>query len=449
MKKTRLASFSLFLFALAGCASAADDSTQGEAMSALGTEPTIPELPHPGGTGSLAPWGGADPSRWRPEAIVANAASAALNEGWSQSNVKDVVVAVPVKMLPSDFFEFGDGQANAAPSFEWWRDQSRPPLVATLIRAKQGDTKVRLKFDRALPYGGTAFELRYRTKTVPLTATRNGDGDAIIEWTVPSDLAWNDLLNAQSAIVHPVGWADWFPLQFRMPVKRARDLRAASLRFSDGRGILDREGVTSVGNSDGKTALDRLLSHSFAGSYNGRTGSVGPFTPSSIHATFPRDRQQFTTGVGRGWTWVADERPSGFKVMYTCFERRRADLEASAPNGGVASGGGWHQINDPAETIVNNLENGPLVVASAQGNPWLESHLPSGVFAYDLTDVITVRWLRPGEAFITTHGQWTTDGRGKWFDQSNYHWYFFHGDKDVCTEELINPPGLAANDFDI
>ena len=46
--------------------------------------------------------------------------------------------------------------------------------------------------------------------------------------------------------------------------------------------------------------------------------------------------------------------------------------------------------------------------------------------ARNLTDVITIRWLMPGEAFIITpQGQWTSDGKGTWFDQSNYHWYLF------------------------
>src|SRR3989442_13951675 len=39
-----------------------------------------PKLPTANGTGRLTPWGGPDPTRWRPEAIMANAASAALNE---------------------------------------------------------------------------------------------------------------------------------------------------------------------------------------------------------------------------------------------------------------------------------------------------------------------------------------------------------------------------------
>jgi len=40
--------------------------------------------------------------------------SSALNDGWRQADIADVIVAVPAKMVASSFFEFGDGQANAA-----------------------------------------------------------------------------------------------------------------------------------------------------------------------------------------------------------------------------------------------------------------------------------------------------------------------------------------------
>jgi hypothetical protein len=433
---------SLPLLVVLGCAAESDlavddtDTAEGE----LGTDPTIPRLPEPGGTGALAPWGGSDPAKWRSEAVVANAVSTAMNAAWSRSDVKDVVVAVPVKLWSSGFYEFGDGQANARAEFEFWRGQSRPPVVASLIKLKNAQTKIVIRFDRALPYGGTAFELRYNATTMPLTATRDASGDAVVEINLPSGLSFDDLLSQQSALVHPTGWADWFPLTFHMPVKKIADLRASQLRFSDGKTVIDRENVTSVGATDGKTTLQRLLGHQFAGSYNGRTGSTQPFTPASIHATYFFYGQKITTGVGQGWTWVADERPNGFKVMYTCFEKRRADLEATAPNGGVASGGGWHQINDAAETIMNDVEKAPVMIAHGRTAVWAERDLPSGRFSYGLGDVATFRWLKPGEAFITVKGTSA---------QPNYHWYFFQGSDDVCTEELINPQGQVPQNFDL
>ena len=72
----------------------------------------------------------------------------------------------------------------------------------------------------------------------------------------------------------------------------------------------------------------RLASHRFSVSYNNQGVTPQPYNPGDIHARFPFANGMVTTGVGQGWTWVADERPNGFKVMYTCFEGRRPDLEA-------------------------------------------------------------------------------------------------------------------------
>lgn len=445
--RRRLLSVVLSL-ALAACAAPPADDV-GDTTSDLGTEPSIPALPAPGGSGDLAPWGGPDASRWRAEAVVANAVGLAMNDAWSKSGVKDVVVAVPARIWSSGFYEFGDGQANARVELEHWKGTPRPPVVATLIQYKAGATKVVFRFDRALPYSGTAFELRYGTSTVALTATRDAQGDAVVEWTLPSDLSWNDRLSEQSALVHPAGWGDWFPIFFRMPVKKISDLRASQVRFADGKALVDREHVTSVGANDGKTTLARLQSHAFSARYNGATGIVSPFNPPSIHATYPFFGKNITTGVGQGWTWVADERPAGFKVMYTCFERRRQDLESSAPDGGVCSGGGWHQINDAAETVLNDLESGPIFLASGMNNPWLPSQYPSGGPSYGLSDVTVFRWVRPGEAFITPKGDWVNDGSGKGFERSNYHWYAFPETKDVCTEEIVNAPGQVPVNFDL
>src|SRR5205085_7668937 len=101
---------------LVGCSlGQGDENLADTSASGLGTDVTIPRLPEPGGTGDLTPWGGADSSKWRPEAIVANAASRAMNDGWSRADVKDVVVAIPLKLWSSGFSQFGDGQANAPP----------------------------------------------------------------------------------------------------------------------------------------------------------------------------------------------------------------------------------------------------------------------------------------------------------------------------------------------
>src|SRR5437660_9775956 len=93
-----LAGLLVVLAPLAACAAPSADS--GDSVTAsesnLGSDPTIPMLPAPGGTGALTAWGGSDASKWRPEAVLANAASRAINDAWSRSDVRDVVVAVPL-----------------------------------------------------------------------------------------------------------------------------------------------------------------------------------------------------------------------------------------------------------------------------------------------------------------------------------------------------------------
>lgn len=414
------------LAALVGCSGTV--SGPGEGSAPLTAK--MPKLPWAGGAGALSPWGGSDASRWRPEAIMANAMSEALNDAWAQPDVKDAIVALPVKMLNSGFREFGDGQSNAAPSFEWWH-QSRPAVMATLVHYGSAPSKIFFRLDRALPIPNGSFEVRYTVSDVPrlvqLTATADANGDWRAEWVVPQEILYKDPRFTATLLVHPLNWADWFPVWFRFPVRTIADLKAtvpANLsKFTDGGDIADHEGVSIQSTGfQGQSVLNKLAPHDFRGQY------TGPFQPASIHATFPWNGRSYTTGVGKGWTWVANQPPAPFKIMYTCFERRRADLEAAAPDGGVPSGGGWHMIGDPAETVLNSLEDGPIALGSAMSNP--VPQLPSGGFAYNLSDVATVRFVQPGEAFITPAGTAA---------QQNFHWYFFQQDRDVCTEEWVHP----------
>src|SRR5262249_33287214 len=157
------------------------------------------------------------------------------------------------------------------------------------------------RFDRALPYSGTSFEIQYAKNgqrpltSVTLDATRTPEGDAIVTWEPTSDLGWNGNLFSNAVIlVHPSGWGDWFPVWFRMPVKKIGDLHASNVRYSDGRSIIDREGVASSANpNDGSSPFQRLMSHSFAARYDNQgPGTVHPFAPNDIHAIFPYQNHQ-------------------------------------------------------------------------------------------------------------------------------------------------------------
>ena len=423
----------------AACSASPDESSRHSESAASSV--TIPLLPWAGGTGALTPWGGTDPNRWRPEAILANATSEALNAAWAQPNVREAIVAVPVTMIPSDFFEFGDGQSNAAPSFEWWASK-RPPVVATLVRSTGAPTKITLRFDRDLPYGGARFIVRFTSngapKEIALDAIVDGAGHKVATWAPPPELGLDSGISRATMLVHPEGWGDWFPLWFRFPARPIAEFKATvpqTMRtFADQGDIQDHERVSSSANGGSTASVRaRLQSHAFGST------RYAFFNPQDIHAVFPLHFQNFVTGIGQGWTWVADQSKTPFKTMYTCFEQRRPADEASAPDGGVPSGGGWHKITDPAETVLNDLEPGPIVLGSAMSNPIAASSLPSGGFAYNLHDVATVRFVMPGEAFITPAGGTFTDANGRAWDQANYHWYFFQQAQDVCTEEWVHP----------
>jgi hypothetical protein len=408
-----------------------------------GATRVMPLLPSIGGSGPLSPWGGSDISRHRSEAMIANAASAALNDAWSYADVEDAIAAVPVRMISSGFRQFGDGQANAEASFEWWREK-RPPVVATLVKFRSGESRVYFRFDRALPIQRGDFEVRgtYDGVWAPaqsFTAVRDANGDWVGEFIPSVTTSFTGALYDGVNLVHPVGWRDWFPIHFRQPVRSTDELVTtvpSSMRnLSDGTAIVDPLQVSIADEpTASETPLDRLWRTSFPFGW-----SSSPYMPNDIHGQLPSSGRTITTAVGRGWTWVSDRPSAPFKLMYTCFERRRADLEASAADGGVVSGSGWHEIGDPAETILHALEKEPVVVGFATGNPLPATFIPSGGYAYNLTDVATLRFLRAGEAFLVRKGGELEDEWGNVTPQPNYHWYFIHHANDVCTEEWVHP----------
>jgi hypothetical protein len=426
----------------------------------------MPKLPSMDGSGELSSWGGSDPAKWRAEAIMANASSKALNDAWALPEVKDVVVAIPTQFADSGFHPYGDGQSNSKISFHDAWGQPRPQLVATLVHFKSGPSKVLIRFDRTIqrdprapaPKEAEIYFMKSGTGTrvkIPLSQEAS-TGDFLGEWKdIPSELDWSNSFNNQTAVIRPQpSFNDWFPLFFRHQVKTADELiqatppqrrkflgNLANLSLVDASGkYQDPLQIGAKAKAQGKTPFQVLMQTQFPQGYN-----AFPYTPQNIHAEYGQGGT--VTGVGQGWTWVAeDQQARPFKIMYTCFERRNRVAEANARDGGVASGGGWHSINNKtpqgqdapsqngAEIIMNSLENGPLVVAAGFVNPHLRSSmsLPSGSMSYGLTDVATVRWLKPREGFVTTAG----------INQPNHHWYYFQSNQESCTEEWVGECGV-------
>ncbi len=371
------------------------------------TDP-VTALPH---AGTASPWGGSDPSAWRPEAVLANAASEALEEGWARPGALDVVVAVPVKMQPSEHYPFGDGQSNATLTFPYW-GESAPPVVATLIRGVEVEAFIRFHEVVSAHMGGD-FELFVWSGkwSAPRSAS-----------AVREDGRWHLALRPHLGeheldaplFVRPVGWYDGFPIDFTHPERDIDDLvaamPAAHRELSPGVPIIDPAGIAPAGS-----AFDALMAATLPPGFND-----DPYVSGDVHGAFPLFGQFVPTATGSAWSWLTTE---PIKDIYICFEGRDPSQEAEL---GVPSGAGFHRIGDPAETLVNSLEDVAIPVAFVDGG---QTPPPAaGGHAYQLAEVATYRLLQPGQAFTV--------------NAPDYHGYLIPHPQPVCTQILVHPAPL-------
>ena len=132
--------------------------------------------------------------------------------------------------------------------------------------------------------------------------------------------------------------------------------------------------------------------------------------------------------------------PAPFKIAYLCFDSRNQSQEKLT---GLPSGAGWHEVGDPAETVMNSLEDAPVIFGYANGKP--AARTPSGNFAYGLSDIAVVRLVQPNSAIVTSAGSRTlTEGysntRGTTgASDRNYHWFIFNQRQNVCALEWVHP----------
>lgn len=338
-------------------------------------------------------WGGGDPARWQPEAVIANAASARMNEAWRIEGVTDVLVAIPTKLVDSKYGPYGDGQTNSAPTFGDWKS-SRPPFVATLIVHRGGELQVELEFDQDWALSQRAFELVYGGKSIVLVAEKQ-NGRIVATWkNVPKELGWDSPGQTMPVFVRPTpGFTDWFQFYFRLP-RHSVDTFLGSVPEAqrvlpgDGKSILDPENLRFP--QGGLSPLLSALFHKFPPyRYN-----VEAYKPDNVHARFGKDGRP--TAVGGGYTWVTEKEPR--KFMYVGFDGRDVDQEAKF---GVPSGSGWHVMGDPI-TLLNSIEATPMLVGGGFTNPAIRlgQNPPSGGFAYGLSDVVVLRLLFNGEVFV-------------------------------------------------
>jgi hypothetical protein len=385
----------LFPLALSASAAACATSSDGAPAVGSGIDGTAPS----GLPAELAPWGGADPSRRMPEAIIANAVTAELQRD------PGARVSVPVTLWQSTYAPYGDGQTNAAASFVSWSGP-RPPVVG----AKHG-TRIEIRFDRTLPFTGDTFELWTPSGAWLSSApsTRTPEGDWLVQLTSPPAAI------AERLVVSPRGWRDGFPLAFTLPITSvdplAGSLPSSLRRLPGGEPVVDPVAAAAAAG-DTRTVYDVLRSSSFPAGFINQS----PYVSSDLHAAFPQSGVPRVTAVGGASTWVAD---SPFKDMYVCLDRRSTTAEAQY---GVPSGAGWHHIGDAGESILSSLETSPLLIGYAAGAQL--SPPASGVLAYGLEHATTFALLQPGQAFTTPLG--------------DFHWYAVHQANNPCVQVWVH-----------
>jgi hypothetical protein len=427
----------------------------------IASDQSIPLLPS---ASSARPWGGKDKKKWRPEAILANAVSRALNKAWKKPEVVDVIVSVPVKMIPTKERPYGDGQTNASVAFgpDWMSRE--PQLVTSLLRFKNGQRFMEILFSRSVTIKESKVTVKMfagsnKDELVNLTLDRSGYHGT---WKVPEDIEFGDLTGSKVIWIHPLGWDAAFPIDFRFPIYQNGNLLASSSSAqTSGQLPLDPMGILAKSKNSGRLAQDLLKETVFGPEWIKNNNGGDYFTVDNIHGEVPGPTGQMKTAVGGGLTWVIGRGlGSTFKNLYTCFDPRNFVQESIH---GVPSGGGWHEIGDAAETIINAVELAPVGVGFATGLP---SQTPpnSLKFAWGLSDVASVRFLMPGEGMMTAAGDitWKEDEEARpnsdWSksvrprDQSgrgrNYHWFFFQSDQPICTQEWVhNCRPLKDNNF--
>lgn len=419
---------------------------------------SIPQLPD---TTSAQPWGGKDQNKWKPESVLANATSFWLNKGWSKKNVEDVLVSVPVRMIftGDDNRVYGDGQTNASLKFGDGWNYKHPQLIATLVKFKDGRRTIDFNFAEELKFSSPNFSVtafvkdssgNYQRKDYQLKVKKVKKA-VLANWVVPSEVAFGDL-NANRVIwIRPQGWDSSFPIDFKMAIYKNEDLKTfANQAKTLGANPLDFVNVFSRSQQNNENAQTTLLKGFYGSEWIKNQNGGTELRNEIIHGNIGNE----INAVGGGLTWLVDRGPhSTFKNLYTCFDARNFEKESEA---GVPSGGGWHEIGDAVETIINDLSTSAVPIGFATGLPWATP--PDNTkFPWGLTDVATIRLLQPGEGIATTAGDqtWKEDevhrGEKKSSDQGvqargsnpsgggrTYHWFFFPSDEPTCTQEWVH-----------
>ncbi len=286
------------------------------------------------------------------------------------NNAKFVVLSIPTVIQKSSYHPFGDGQSNAKLNLGLlWKEKDFP--VVGVQETVSGKSVRKYIFHPSL-----------NIKEYQEIQVKDG---------------WYK--------VQPKGWKDYFYFSFETSTLSLNEFIKAIPEtyrtFSKNR---IAPNIAKIAKATGAEGFKNL-----GEGYNSTS-----WYADSVHGVFP-DANGAKTALGGVLTWgIVDKNFGPFKNLYTCFEARNIALENST---GVPSGAGWHLIGDAAETVLNNLENLALPVATGRTHSFSES-------AFGFTESITATWLQTDEVLISQNG--------------NFHWYLNPYESTVCTEIWVH-----------
>jgi hypothetical protein len=326
------------------------------------------------------------------------------------TNAEEVQIGMPVflESTADQPQQFGDGQRNALATYG---EQKAPPFVAVLTRTKSGPAQLALILSKDILGEADSVEVSILNQSQVFTK----DAKGIV--TVPIDLQkmkWDQLFGAVPVFFRPVGWQDWFAVEFPYAYLSIDQLVAGmdpvSRSLPNGRSVIDP--LAAAGAVDPQTYLRDLA--------DPQGFNLDRIERSArVHGTYNlANGQKLLTATGGVWTRYRLGSP--FKVVYLAKDPRVVDIEEEE---GVVSGTGPHYIGATGEIILNSLGTKPLMTFYGQPAPPSD---PNGrKLAWGFTHQWVGTWLRPGQAFVTRQGM--------------YHWHLNHLEQPIAAQVLTPP----------
>lgn len=345
------------------------------------------------------------------------------------ANHKEVVqIAIPtfLEFNPLQPEQFGDGQKNA---FASYGSLPKAPFTAVLTRSvdPQEESHLAVILSKELPGVSDVQNLEFsgpglkggQTQVVPLSAR-----DHMVRLQVNlADLNWNQISDTKPLFFRPVGWSDWFVVQFPNPYVRTVSLvsgMAAKFQtLPNGKSVVDPLALENSKNiQDDLRTIENSKIQGFQLARTERSQGV--------HGVYwdKNNNSQILTATGGLWSRYRLGEP--FKIVYLAKDSRVLDIEEEM---GVVSGTGPHYIDATAEIILNSVGRKSLMTLLGISSP---TTTPDGnKVAWGFTHQWVGAWLEPNDAFVTPRGF--------------YHWHLNHLTTPIGAQ-VVTPPEVPSSE---